>query len=114
MGPVQECIREAAAAFGVSPKDVMSRKRTKAVCYARACACALLNTRFSWSTVEIGKALGRDHTTIISNLRAARRDPVALAVVNIIRGLERPERRRWVAAKCSPCGVFDALNSCAR
>jgi len=77
---VRECVYDAATAFAVDYTDVLSRKRTKAIAYARIAACALLRERYSWSTVEIGKALGRDHTTVISNLRRAEQNPVARVV----------------------------------
>lgn len=108
----RECVFDAAKAFGVEYPELLSRSRSKAVSYARMAACALLRARYSWSTTEIGKALGRDHTTVSSALKRARREPIASVIAEILGRQSGPLQRPSVV-KCSPCGLFDAESSCS-
>ena len=52
----------------VSLADVFSRKRTKAVVAARVSIIRALHAK-GLSSVEIGKLLDRDHSTILSHLK---------------------------------------------
>lgn len=56
-------IARTAAAWGVQPTDILSRRRSKHISAARrAVALELLNAGLSLS--DVGRLLGRDHSTV--------------------------------------------------
>lgn len=61
---VQEDIREVASTFGIHPVQIIGRGKTQRVYMARCAVIARLRER-GWSSVRIGKALCRHHTTIL-------------------------------------------------
>lgn len=62
-------VSTAAKAFDVSPRDIMSDCRLKHISCARQYAMWLLR-EFGYSFPQIGRGLGRDHTTVISGVLA--------------------------------------------
>ena len=94
---VRECVYDAASAFAVDFTEVLSRSRLKTVTYARSTACVLLRERYGWSFPQIGKALGRDHTTVISAVNRAKQEPIA----SVVERLLNPTIRDVV--RCAPC-----------
>lgn len=56
------------AKYGVTMADVLSRNQTKIVVRARREVAKILKGK-EWSYTEIGRFLGRDHTTIIYLVR---------------------------------------------
>ncbi len=56
---------------GVHEREILSPFREKPVVYARWSIMLTLRRR-GWSTPQIGKFLGRDHSTIVDGLRRAR------------------------------------------
>ena len=74
---VYKIIVGVAAECGVSTDAVLSRSRLKSVTRARALAMLVIRKRYLFSTPEIGKVFGRDHTTVLAALSRARSDPLA-------------------------------------
>jgi chromosomal replication initiation ATPase DnaA len=65
--PVLVAIIEASAlAFGLQPTDLLSDYRGKSVVEARMVACFVARRCTRMSFPQIGKAFGRDHTTVMS------------------------------------------------
>jgi chromosomal replication initiator protein len=59
--------------FNVSHKDMYSRfKGNRYICDARKVVCYLCYTILKKSSTDIGRGLGRDHTTVITAIRATR------------------------------------------
>lgn len=72
----RQAIAAAAAKFGVSPIDIVSRDRSRTVAHARQYVMWLLRERRrqdgarTHSLPTIGQALGVDHTTVLHAWRA--------------------------------------------
>jgi chromosomal replication initiator protein len=58
-----------ARAHGVTYEDMMSASRLKAVTAARHAFMAELRMTYAMSTPEIGRIVGRDHTSVMHALR---------------------------------------------
>ncbi|MDR0867357.1 MAG: ATP-binding protein [Planctomycetota bacterium] len=68
--PMQEVWEAAAAAYGVSVADILSRKRQQAVAAARRAAAHAARAVTGGSLAEIGAALGkRSHATVLALLK---------------------------------------------
>lgn len=65
---IDTIIEIAASYHGVSPHEVRSRVRERAVVAARVEVWRELRNR-GWSYPRIGKEFGRDHTTVLVTLR---------------------------------------------
>lgn len=101
---VRECVYDAATAFAVDYSEVMSGSRLKAITSARIAACALLTYRYGWSSKAIGKALGRDHTTVLSALKRARKEPIASIVSELLGRRNLPRKAGWRGPYPNACG----------
>ena len=64
-----ELMREVAAAYGVTLDDIRSRSRVARLATARAVTCFLLNRCLNMSTNEVGKAIFRDHASVMHSCR---------------------------------------------
>ena len=62
-------ITESAYWHGVEPSEIMSHSRRKPVCDARRAVMRQLRAD-GFTTTQIGRWLGRDHTTVVHGLRA--------------------------------------------
>jgi chromosomal replication initiator protein len=62
-----------AQAYGVTVTALLRRDRHRQIAEARGVACWLLRTVGGLSYPEIGRAIGRDHTTAMSAIRKALR-----------------------------------------
>lgn len=60
---------------GVSRGHVFSRSRIGRIARARKFVWLYLHDTASWSYPEIGRAFGRDHTTVMSGVKSVRRGP---------------------------------------
>lgn len=70
---MQDILDRASALFDVTPAQILSHSRSPRYCEAR-CAVAYAVRERGWSLQEIGRALdGRNHATIIYNIRQASR-----------------------------------------
>lgn len=65
--PTMAIIERAAKRFGLTAADVLSKNRLKSVAHARHLAAWLLRDQ-GWSYQEIGKILGRHHTTVMNSV----------------------------------------------
>ncbi len=83
-----EVLREAADAYAVTPEEVLGRSRSKSVVAARRLAMRACRTRWGWSYPEIGKAFGRDHSTVMSAIKADVSD------VPLLRTAPKPRKLR--------------------
>lgn len=61
--------RASAKYFKVRPEDIMSKKRTKELAFARQTAMFLCNELTSLSLTKIGSHFNRDHTTVIHAIK---------------------------------------------
>lgn len=58
-----------AALYGIDVEIIFSRTRTKTIAEARAVCMWAARVRLGWSFPELGRAFGRDFTTVIYNCR---------------------------------------------
>lgn len=85
--PVTQAIIAATAlAFGIAPEDIASRSRSKSIAEARAVVCYVARRCTRMSFPQIGKALDRDHTTVMSAVQRVE---------------QRRSRDRWTDSACS-------------
>lgn len=66
---VSDIIATVARRAGLSPADLHSRRRDVSVVRARGCAMWLARRITSHSLPVIGRGFGRDHTTVLSNVK---------------------------------------------
>jgi chromosomal replication initiator protein len=55
--------------YGVLPADLMANRRPAELVSARQLAMWLCSKLLGWSSVRIGRALNRDHTTVLHGIR---------------------------------------------
>ncbi len=70
----RQILRDVATAFDVPMRDLMSRCKIKTYAQARQAASYLMRLQTKMSLPEIGRRMGRDHTTILhgnANVQAA-------------------------------------------
>jgi chromosomal replication initiation ATPase DnaA len=84
---IEPIVARVAADCFVSPEEILLPSgvpgaRLKSVAYARRWAMAICRRELNWSTVEIGRAFGRDHTTVMLALKRAHREHPDLAPVS--------------------------------
>ncbi len=60
--------------YNVTVDSIKSSKRTKEIAFARHISIYLIRTMTDMSLPQIGKLLGRDHTTILSSLKTIERE----------------------------------------
>lgn len=68
--PILSVVRKAAAITGVPVSDILSPSRQAAICWVRWAVMLAASERHSFA--GIGRALGRDHTTVIAGVKRAR------------------------------------------
>lgn len=61
-------IEAVAKRFAIAPAELAGRSRTKRVAYARAVVCYMLKLR-GFSSTETGRAIGRDHSSVLWALK---------------------------------------------
>ena len=66
---VIDVLREIAFKYQVSPDDVRGRSRMKEFVAPRQEFCWVMNKKHGWSLPQIGRFLGRDHTTVLHGVR---------------------------------------------
>ena len=72
---IEEIIKRVADNFKLSPKDLLSRKRTKNIVFPRQVAMYLSRTITKDSFPEIGKKFGgKDHATVIHACKKIEKD----------------------------------------
>lgn len=66
-------LERTADAFGVSVADLVDHDRAQHLTWARQSAMLLMRYLLPWLSVQdIARALDRDHSTVLSGIRAAR------------------------------------------
>lgn len=90
---VAEIVDAAAGRLGCAASDVLSRDRRPAVARARKVAMHLVRELTDLSLPDIGRAFGRDHSTVLSAIRSVERElatdaQLTEAVENLRQGLE--------------------------
>lgn len=70
---IEEIVDAVAGVYNVLPIDIRGRARTKDLAEARQCICYVARGSTRMSFAEIGKALNRDHTTIMACTNTASR-----------------------------------------
>ena len=66
--PVRTLVERAAVIWGVRRADITGRGRLAEHCEPRFAVYWCAHEAFNYSTLRIGRILGRDHSTIISGL----------------------------------------------
>ena len=90
MTPISRIIDMVAETYGVTRDELMRKGQSKTIREARVVAMFLCRTQIipTPSFPEIGKAFGRDHTTIMTSVKSAMlrqiRDPYMMARVTAI------------------------------
>src|SRR5690348_14089895 len=75
-GRVSTIVDAVAREYQIEPTDVLGRDRHKCMAEARKVAFFLTRELTSLSYPELGRAFGRDHTTIITRVRKVKTDMV--------------------------------------
>ncbi len=71
---VERILETVAKKYGTTIDNIKGTRRTREIAYARHIAVYLLRKLTDLSLPQIGKCLGRDHTTIISSLRTVEKE----------------------------------------
>ena len=64
---------EVAEAYGVTRDQILSARRIGLWSEARQMLFLLAQERFGWSTTQIGRMIGRDHSTVVHGIQQARK-----------------------------------------
>ncbi|HEU4328825.1 MAG TPA: helix-turn-helix domain-containing protein [Roseiflexaceae bacterium] len=116
---IQRLLDEVASAFDLAVADLLDRRRDTQAVQARQIAMYVLQRRGRLPLVDIGRALGRNHSTISHGIAAVEariaRDPELAGIVRRLlvdapvapaeppRPAESPQARWWwVAASYGP------------
>lgn len=75
MRTLTEIVNRVSAHAQVPVSDLYSRSRSPKVAQARHLAIYVARELLGLSTTELGRAFGRDHTTVIHSIRATRQNP---------------------------------------
>jgi len=85
-----DILKACCAHFGISANDIVSPKRCKKEYIVRHAFCFLARDLTKLSYPQIGKIIGRDHTTVLNSIKVASRSPEIMEAVNQIKaGLSR-------------------------
>lgn len=63
--PIRLIVGTVAAGMGVSPMEILGRRRVPAVAQARQISMMLAGDLLDWSSVQVGAAFQRDHGTVL-------------------------------------------------
>jgi chromosomal replication initiator protein len=72
-GAIGEMVDAVAALYRVGASDILGRARTKSVSEARACVYLVARRCTRLSYPEIGRAMDRDHSTVLHGVGKAER-----------------------------------------
>ncbi|HYQ30393.1 MAG TPA: helix-turn-helix domain-containing protein [Polyangiaceae bacterium] len=73
LNALTEIIESVAAVYGVAHADIVGRARTKSIAEARMLVSLLGKRCTRLSYPELGRVLGRDHTTVMALVKSAER-----------------------------------------
>lgn len=77
-----DLLRAAERQFGVAPRELLGRRRTRGVVAARFAVWRACRDELGWSTPYTGKRFGRDHSTIVHGLSEAQRRGLKLELTS--------------------------------
>lgn len=78
---MMEVVNEVAARHRVTAAGIFGESRSRSVCAARHEAIYRVFMQFGWGVTKVGRAFGRDHTTVIHSLnRYARINPASATI----------------------------------
>jgi chromosomal replication initiation ATPase DnaA len=72
-GEIEEIAYAVADLYGIPAAELRGRARTKTIAEARLCVILVARRCTRLSSTEIGDALDRDHTTVLSSVKSAER-----------------------------------------
>jgi hypothetical protein len=82
---IRDVMRAACAVCAISRDQMCERSRQKRPRLARAAVYIVSRDDLGRSLTQIGKTVGRDHSTVLWGLRSGRTDPAVLAIANKVR-----------------------------
>lgn len=65
LNAMKSILNHVGATYGVTPTDIVSNRRTKVVALARQVTCYVARQCTGYSYPQIGRKIGRDHTTVL-------------------------------------------------
>lgn len=96
--------------FGTTVDGILSDDRKKGVTCARHAACTVFRRRFRLSYPEIGKIVGRDHTTAMAGVKrfAVLEEEDEFCRMAMARTMERVkiQKRKRIMTECQVRGVM--------
>lgn len=66
---VRQLVADIALIYGLTADDIFSQRRTRTISAARHHVMFEIAQRTEWSLSQIGRFLGRDHTTVLHGVR---------------------------------------------
>ena len=66
-------VDEVAQTHGINRDELLGTHRHPRVAHPRQNLCLLAQERFGWSTTQIGRMIGRDHSTVVHGIQQARK-----------------------------------------
>jgi len=90
----------AEAVTGALASEVRGRSKAKLPLYARRCAMAVAVDHWGWSTMELGRQINREHTTILLGLKIIREQ--AATCSQVAEDIAEIARRASVAEASAP------------
>jgi len=66
---IEEIVSEVSKTFSVSEKDIISKRKTAQVAFARQVAMYIARETTELSYKAIGDSFGKDHTTVLHNVQ---------------------------------------------
>jgi chromosomal replication initiator protein len=72
-GAMAEILEAVARVYGLGTAAIIGRSRSKSIAEARMVVCLVARRCTRLSLPEIGRAVGRDHTTVMSAVKSAER-----------------------------------------
>jgi chromosomal replication initiator protein len=66
---IEEIVSEVSKTFSVSERDIISKRKTAAVAFARQVAMYIARETTELSYKAIGDSFGKDHTTVLHNVQ---------------------------------------------
>ncbi len=105
-----DAIRITAEEFRVTVKSIMSADRSKSVARARHAVCMVLSEYYNLSSVEIGRVIRRDHSTVLNSLTQA---SVLTCTEEDFHFAFRASLNRLIMRRLDPCSPLETLtDSC--
>lgn len=94
MSRTDEVIDDVAHQFGISRRAILGKCRRRRYAYPRAVVCYILHVHYGVSSKKVGKALNRNHATVLYHCKAVK-DWLRMPVLNsdVVDAVHEVERR---------------------